>query len=154
MMSNNSIRPLAGADALAANTQDFILLCGRILIGWIFIRSGYAKLFNFDANAASLVARGVPHFMAYIAVPVEFFGGLAVLFGVATRYAALLMAAFTVIATLISHRYWQFTDAAAYRAQATNFYKNVAIIGGFFFLFATGAGRISIDGLLRGKNSS
>jgi putative oxidoreductase len=87
--------------------------------------------------------------MAYISVPVEFFGGLALIFGLASRYVVILMAAFMLVATFSSHRYWDFTDAAARRAQDSNFYKNMAMLGGFAFLFVCGAGRLSLDNWLR-----
>src|SRR5262249_55454251 len=35
---------LSGADSLAASTSDILLLIGRILLGWIFMRSGYGKI--------------------------------------------------------------------------------------------------------------
>ena len=140
---------LSGADSLANATNDFILLCARILLGWIFVRSGYGKLFNIPGVAASFPARGIPYFMAYISVPVEFFGGIAVLLGLATRYVAALMGLFVIIATFTSHRYWDFADPVVRRAQDSNFWKNAAILGGFCCLFVTGAGRISLDGWLR-----
>ena len=37
----------------------------------------------------------------------EFFGGLAIVLGIETRYAAALMIAFVIVATLISHRFWE-----------------------------------------------
>lgn len=52
------------------------------------------------------------------------------------------------VATFSSHRYWTFL-AAAQRVQEMNFYKNMAILGGIFFLFIVGPGRLSIDGWLR-----
>ena len=140
---------LSGADGLATNTADLVLLLGRIFIGWIFVRSGYGKLFDIAGYATTFPARGLPPFLAYIAVPAEFFGGLALMLGFATRYAALIMAIFVVVATLSSHRYWDFTEAAARRAQDSNFYKNVAILGGVFLLFVCGAGRFSLDNWLR-----
>jgi len=88
-------------------------------------------------------------FWAYIGAPVEFFGGLALLLGFATRYATLLMILFVIVATLISHRYWEFADATQRRIQNVNFYKNVAMVGGLFFLFVSAGGRFSIDGWLR-----
>jgi putative oxidoreductase len=145
----SSLPSLSHADALAANAADFLLLCGRILLAWIFIRSGYGKLFDIAGYSAGFPARGLPAFLAYIAVPVEFFGGLALLLGVATRYVVLVMIVFMLVATFSSHRYWDFTDSAARRAQGTNFYKNIAMLGGFLFLFVTGAGRFSVDGWLR-----
>jgi putative oxidoreductase len=148
-IQNSSHPTLSGADGLAASTSDIILLVGRILIGWIFVRSGYGKIFDIPVYAATFPARGLPTFLAYIAVPAEFFGGLALMFGFATRYAAMVMVLFMLVATFSSHRYWDFADAAARRAQDSNFYKNMAILGGIFFLFACGAGRLSVDAWLR-----
>jgi putative oxidoreductase len=146
---SNSPSALSCADGLADSTSDVVLLIGRILLGWIFVRSGYGKLFNIEAVAASFPPRGIPAFMAYISVPAEFFGGLALMFGFATRYAVLVMVIFMLVATFTSHRYWDFTDAAARRVQESSFYKNMAILGGFGFLFVCGAGCLSLDGWLR-----
>jgi putative oxidoreductase len=144
----SSLPVLSYADGLAANSADIVLLIGRILLGWIFVRSGYGKLFNVEAVANSFPLRGIPAFMAYIAVPFEFFGGIALIFGLATRYVFFGFVIFILVATFSSHRYWEFTDAAR-RAQDSSFYKNMAMLGGFFFLFICGAGRLSVDGWLR-----
>jgi putative oxidoreductase len=61
----------------------------------------------------------------------------------------LVMIVFMLVATFSSHRYWEFTDAAARRAQDASFYKNMAMLGGSLFLFVVGSGRLSIDALLR-----
>ena len=82
--------------------------------------------------------------LAPIGASVEFFGGLAIVFGLMTRCAALLMIAFVIVATLISHRFWVL-QAAERRTQSVHFAKNVAIIGGFLFLFVTGGGRYSLE---------
>jgi putative oxidoreductase len=139
---------LSYADGLAASTSDIVLLIGRIMLGWIFVRSGYGKLFTIDAVAATLPPRGIPAFMAYISVPVEFFGGLALMFGLATRYVVMVMVIFMLVATFSSHRYWEFSDLAQRRIQDSSFWKNMAILGGFGFLFVSGAGRLSLDNLL------
>jgi putative oxidoreductase len=130
---------LSRADGLAA------------LLGWIFLRSGYGKIFDIGAVASSFPPRGLPAFLAYISVPFEFFGAIALIFGFATRYVVLGFVIFMLVATFSSHRYWEFADAAARRAQDGNFYKNMAMLGGFLFLFVCGAGRLSVDGWLRGR---
>jgi len=146
MQGNHSSHPLLShADGLAAGISDIVLLVGRILVGWIFVRSGYGKLFTMEAYAATFPARGLPTALVYLAVPTEFFGGLALMFGLATRYVAVVMAIFVVVATVSSHAYWNVSDAAARRAQDSNFYKNTAILGGILFLFVCGAGKISLD---------
>ena len=146
---NSSLPVLSHADALAANTSDFLLLLGRILVGWIFVRSGYGKLFDIGAYSATFAARGLPAYLAYVAVPLEFFGGFAIMLGIATRYIVIAMVGFMLVATFSSHAYWQFADVNVRRVQDTNFHKNVAMIGGFLFLFVSGSGRFSVDAWLR-----
>jgi putative oxidoreductase len=142
---------LSQLDGVATAGQDFLLLAGRIMIGWIFVESGWRKLMDVPAFVATMPRRGLPAFMGYIAPPVEFIGGLAVLFGFATRYAALLLLLFTIIATFSSHRYWDFTERAQRAQQHTQFWKNVSMMGGIVLLFVTAAGRFSLDYLLRGR---
>ena len=129
-----------------AGPNDAMLLIGRVLLGGIFVVSGYGKLIGIAAFAASLEKNGVPYasMLAPIGAGVEFFGGLAIVLGIETRYVALLMIAFVIVATLISHRFWVFQGAER-RAQTVQFAKNVAIIGGFLFLFVTGGGRYSLE---------
>jgi uncharacterized membrane protein YphA (DoxX/SURF4 family) len=55
-----------------------------------------------------------------------------------TRCAALLMIAFVIVATLISHRFWVL-QAAERRTQTVHFAKS------FLFLFVTGGGRYSLE---------
>jgi putative oxidoreductase len=152
MLFNNqstSHPALSHADRLAASTSDIVLLIARIMVGWIFLRSGYGKLFTIDTVAASLPPRGIPAFMAYISVPAEFFGGLFLILGFATRYVVMVMVVFMLVATFSSHRYWEFTDVAQRRIQDGNFWKNTSMLGGICLLFVTGAGRLSLDYLLR-----
>jgi putative oxidoreductase len=139
---------LSRTDGMAARSQDFLLLSGRVLLGWIFVQSGWRKLMDVPAFVATMPRRGLPEFLGYVAPPVEFVGGLMILFGVATRYAALLILLFTIIATFSSHRYWDFADATQRQQQHTQFWKNVSMMGGQVLLFLTGAGRYSIDRLL------
>ena len=131
--------------AVPAN-RDPLLLLGRVLLGSIFVISGYGKLFGLAAFAASLEKNGVPYaaMLAPVGAGVEFFGGLAIVLGVEVRAAALLMIAFVIVATLISHRFWELEDAAR-RAQVTQFSKNAAIIGGFVLLHAAGGGRFALE---------
>jgi putative oxidoreductase len=128
--------------------QDFGVLVARVLMGWLFVESGSRKLMGMDAFIASLVQRRVPYatILGWIGAPIEFFGGLALLLGVMTRCTTLAVIVFTIVATLIGHRYWEITDAATRRMQQAHFSKNLAIIGGLLLLVVTGGGRFSIDG--------
>jgi len=140
-----------GVDGLAAAFYDWLLLVARVLLGLIFVLSGYGKLTGLAAFSASLAARGVPaaEVFGVLGACVEFFGGIAVVLGLASRYVALLMIVFVVVATLISHRFWEYADAQQFRAQQGQFMKNVTILGGYVLLFACGGGRFSMDALWR-----
>lgn len=132
--------------------DDVILLLGRLALGVIFVSSGLRKLLALSAFAASLAQRGVPlsGTWAVIGATVEFVGGILIITGLRTREASLLMILFVIVATGISHRYWEFADAAR-RAQESQFFKNLAIIGGFLLLYVTGGGRFSVDALMASK---
>src|SRR5262249_22296225 len=141
-----------GIDAFATSAAgDVVWLLARCLIGGIFVYSGFGKLTGLEGVAASLAKNGVPmaEIMAGVGAAVEFFGGLAIVLGIKSRYAALLMALFTISATLISHRFWELQDAAMFKMQSVHFMKNIAILGAFLLLFVQGGGRLSLDGLWR-----
>jgi len=141
----------AGVDAFAARSLDVLLLVGRVALGLIFALSGFAKLTGLSAFSASLAARGVPapEIMGVIGATVEFVGGVLIMLGLFTRHAALLMILFVIVATGISHRFWEYADPQQFRLQQSQFLKNVAIIGGFVLLFAVAGGRFAIDALWR-----
>jgi len=146
---------LSHADRLAVAWQQFLILCGRLLLAWVFVQSAWRKLMDMPAFIkTSLVDRGVPaayaDFLGYIAAPLEFVAGVCILLGFATRYAALAIFAFTIVATLIGHRYWEFAGPS-YQMQLTQFWKNVSIMGGQMLLFITAGGRFSVDAQLRRK---
>ncbi len=138
---------LTHADALAARWQDFLLLVGRVMLGWIFLMSGWRKLMDVPAFVKTMPRRDLPEFLGYIAPPVEFLGGLFLLLGFATRYTALIMFVFLLFATFSSHRYWNFPEAQQAN-QSSHFWKNISMTGGFFLLFVTGAGRYALDAVL------
>ena len=71
-------------------------------------------------------------------IAVELLGGLAILFGLWSRYAGLALALFTLVAAALFHN--NFAD----QMQMTNFMKNVAMAGGLLLLFANGSGRYAI----------
>jgi putative oxidoreductase len=114
----------------------------------MFVMSGYGKLTGLDGFTAMLSSQGVPlaPVMAVLGAAVEFSGGLFIVLGFQARLGAIVLVAFTVAATLIAHRFWEF-DGAAYKGQQIQFSKNLSIIGGLLLLVAAGSGRFGLDGL-------
>jgi putative oxidoreductase len=151
----DSTSPVASAhhEGLSGSTGDLLILIGRILVGQLYVVSGWGKLMGLTGFAAYLVKNGVPEGMtgvlSVVAACIEFFGGLAIVLGLAIRWTAPLMLIFTIVAAFVGHRYWDVVDPVMRAGQKNNFYKNAAICGGFLFLMVSGAGRFSIDGMFR-----
>jgi putative oxidoreductase len=135
----------------AATVNDLALLVGRVAFAALFLPSGFSKLMNLQAFIYNVDGRGLPFapVLAPLGAAVEFLGGLALLLGVQVRFASVLLLLFTVAATLISHRFWEYRPGAAHQMQQINFFKNVAIVGGFVFLAAHGGGRYCLEQLWR-----
>ena len=130
--------------------SDLALLLGRIAIACLFVPAGLRKLMDLGAFAASLQKQGVPYpdVMAPIGAGVEFVAGIAAAVGFQTRLAAVLLVVFTVIATMIAHRFWEF-EGQARQMQQGQFFKNVAICGGLLALWVSGGGRYTVGRLWR-----
>jgi len=140
---------LSRLDGVAACATDLWLLIGRVLVGWLFLYSGWTKLMNIpgaQAYLANLKAPS-PDVLVYISAPAEFILGLLLVFGLATRYASVIGMIFMIIATTLAHRYWEY-PAPAQVGQFTNFIKNIAIFGAMLYVFVAGPGRFSLDGMI------
>jgi putative oxidoreductase len=150
LFSKRSSHPaLSHTDSLAAGSVDFLLLAGRVLLGWLFLASGWGKLGNIAGATAYFTNLGMPSpdMMAWFAGTVEVVLGVCLILGFATRYAALATFIWVLVATAIAHRYWTY-PAAAQLGQYNNFLKNISIMGGALCLFVTGAGSYSADARL------
>jgi|TARA_B110000483_G_scaffold229461_1_gene293501 putative oxidoreductase len=112
---------------------------GRVLIALIFIMSGMNKIFDYEATAGWMDSMGVPSSLLPGVIALEVLGGLAIIVGWQTRWVALALAGFTILSAVIFHN--DFSN----QNEVGNFMKNIAISGGFLFLFATGGGRWSLD---------
>ena len=112
---------------------------GRLFLSLIFILGGLSKLGNLAGTGAYMQSAGVPAVLAAPAGLFELVAGLAILIGYRTRIAALLLAGFCLLTTVLFHT--NFAD----QIQAALALKNVAMAGGFLLLFAHGAGAMSLD---------
>lgn len=128
-------------------TRDMAALVGRVLLAFLFVYSGFGKIGGFEGTAASIAGKHVPmpEIATTIAIVIEFIGGLMVAVGWKARWAALAVAAFTLVASLLYHNFWAMADAATAGTNKIMFLKNIAVIGGLLLVYAFGPGRLSVD---------
>ena len=128
---------------MSSTLQNTAALAGRVLLGLLFVVSGFGKITGFAGTAAFMASKGMPMAEALLAgaIVVEFIGGLMLVAGFKARWAALAIAAFLVPTTLIFHNPLG-PDA---QAQMTQFLKNLSIMGGMLLAAAFGPGAWSVD---------
>ncbi|MBI3714416.1 MAG: DoxX family protein [Betaproteobacteria bacterium] len=126
--------------------QNSAALAGRSLLALIFLISGFGKVTGFAGTVGYIASKGMPlpELLAAGAAAVELLGGLALVLGWKTRWAAAAIALFLIPTTLIFHNPAGLPAAEA-QAQVINFLKNISIFGGMLMLVAFGPGRWSID---------
>jgi putative oxidoreductase len=109
---------------------------GRILMGLMFLVSGYGKIMG-GASIGGYIESKIPGF-GFMAWPVSIFEltvGILLIIGLQTRLVSLAAAVFCVFTALIFHGF----------ADQINMLKNIALAGGYLILFAKGSGGMSID---------
>lgn len=115
------------------SSQGYALM--RIVVGFLFLWHGAQKLFGIP----SPMPGGVPAFIIYIAGPIELIGGILVMIGLFTRWAAFLASG------LMAAAYWM-----AHGTKALLPFQNggeLAVVYCFVFLFIStqGGGIWSVD---------
>ncbi len=125
-----------------------LALFGRIGLSLIFLISGWGKIAAYAGTQQYMESAGLPGALLPLVIALELGGGLAILSGVFTRWIALALAAFALASAALFHA--NLDDAA----QAINFWKNVAMAGGFLMLAAYGAGTLSLDHLWHKRRSA
>jgi putative oxidoreductase len=135
--------------------SDVVNLISRVLLSAVFIVFGWMKFMNvasitgnpgtkrfMDLIGGTMPA---PTWLGYLIAAIELFGGIAILVGVKTRWVAWLFVVWVIVVPLLGHPFWTFPPEQQI-PQMSNFYKNLAILGGFLLLATVGAGRYSVDG--------
>src|SRR5690606_2381017 len=130
---------------------DPLALAGRLLMALLFLPAGIGKVTGFAGTVGYISSVGLPmpQLGAVVALVVEIVGGVALIAGFGTRLAAIVLAAFTLVASFFFHAYWALPADQQMIPQLL-FYKNIAVVGGLLTIAAWGAGAWSVDAR-RGK---
>ena len=127
-------------------SSNIVTLIGRVLIVGLFIVSGIGKVSGFAGTVGYISSAGLPlpAVGAAIAIVVETLVALALLVGWQARWAALIIAVYTLAAGFLFHAFWSAAPEARME-QTIHFYKNLSIAGGLLFIYVFGPGKWSLD---------
>jgi len=145
--------------------MHIVYLLGRIAFVSTFLASGLFKLLDIAATASLIEAKiSIPEPAAPLAANITAYTGLTIfqllaivlaiieivfalfiVFNIATRFSALVLAAVMAVGTYYAHDFWNMAgEARAMNIDAL--IKNVAIIGGLLMMMATGPWRPAFEG--------
>jgi putative oxidoreductase len=131
-----------------AHLQSALLLAVRLYWGWQFAQTGWGKMHNIQKITGFFASLNIPFpsLNAHLISGLEFFGGLLLILGLATRLTGLLLAANMMVA------YW-----TADREALTSVFSDPGkfyVADPYTFLFASllvlifGAGLYSLDAFI------
>jgi len=121
--------------------QPLALLFLRLALGAIMIAHGWQKIAgHMHGIMAMLPHIGIPAWMAYLVVAAEFGGGILVVLGLLTRFAALAILIDMLVAIFKVHLHHGLTGQGGFEFPLT-----CAVIA--FALIFFGAGPMSLDWL-------
>lgn len=128
-----------------SNLKDVNILVSRVLLAILFVVAGYGKIQGYDATAGYMQAMHVPAFLLPLVILLELGGGVAIILGFLTRFTAISIGVFSILAALLFH------NDFSQEMNQMMLMKDFSIAGGFFLLASLGAGKYSIDNLIKNK---
>lgn len=119
-------------------------LFARVVVGWVFMWSGWTKLHNLPAMIQNFTDWGIPFpaVMTPFVSGVEFIGGLLLLLGLFTRIAAVPLVIVMIVATISAK--WAQVDSL----ETLLGFEEIAYMALFGWLAVAGPGPVSLDHLL------
>jgi putative oxidoreductase len=121
--------------------KAFLLAIARLLMSSLFVWDGVVQLRNPRGTAQYLASVHIPapDIAVWISILVHLFGGLALLVGFYSRWAAALLALICLATAFGVHL------PAGDQDNMIHFYKNLVMTGGFLYVITFGPGGLSLD---------
>ena len=113
-------------------------MAGQLMIAALFLGTALINsLTQVKQHAERMRALGVPwpYLSLWAGFAIQYVGGVLVLLDTYTNLGASLLIAFTVLATIIFHRYWLTSDLLMRHIHKSIIFSNIGIIGALLLLF-------------------
>jgi putative oxidoreductase len=123
------------------NKTTYLLPLARLLMSSLFVWDGVLQLRNPAGTIQyfTSVHVPIPDVAVWVSIAIHLLGGLALLVGFKTRWAAALLALLCLGTAFGVHL------PIGDQANMINLYKNLAMTGGLLYVVAYGAGSLSVD---------
>lgn len=117
---------------------DIAFLIGRILFGGFFLVNALNHFAKNEMLAGYAASKGVPapKFLVFVSGLFILFGGLGMLLGVYTQWAAAALVIFLVVVSFKMHNFWAMTDPMMRMTEMVSFMKNMGLLGGALMTLA------------------
>ena len=118
----------------------------RICLATVFLVSGIHKAIWYEKAVAEFRRDRIPmiHWLLPGTIGLHLLASICLIVGYQTRAAALVLAIFTLVATLKVHAYWRLPSSEQL-GRSRVFTANLAIVGGLLLLAAVGGGDFALD---------
>lgn len=143
--SNNPLISLYDGFLRIAASLDWLApLLIRLVFGYFWLETGWAKMHNLEGFAARFVDWGIPFpaFSAALSAWVEFIGGALMILGLATRLTMIPMIINMLVAMALV-----VLPPIATLAEFVELDETLYVLV-FFWLLMAGPGRVSVDQLI------
>jgi putative oxidoreductase len=127
--------------------SGILLLLARVLLAAMFISSGYSALLDIAGTASYFAGLGLgpAPLLAWAVGIFEIVAGALLVVGFQALPTAILLAVFSVVASVLGHYGQGSGDAAAAAMHSQALMKDIAVAGGMIALAVRGPGRLSMD---------
>jgi uncharacterized membrane protein YphA (DoxX/SURF4 family) len=115
--------------------HDQGIVAARLLLAAVFLYSGIEKICYRRAALDEVRGFGLPwpRLCVVLTILTQLGGGILVASGYFVWLGALLLAGFTIAATLVGHRFWLY-GGERFRHELTTTLEHVAIVGGLLLI--------------------
>src|SRR5215831_4773733 len=128
-------------ERVAAHLTWLAPLFARVVVGWVFLWSGWGKLMNLRQVTENFISWGIPfpHVLTPFVSGVEFFGGLFLLLGLLTRISGGALGITMIVA--IRSAKWGDVDSL----ETLLGFDEFEYLALFLWLAIAGPGKVALD---------
>lgn len=124
---------------------DVVLLFARLALASAFLYSGINKVLRWPAALVEVDQLGLPQpkLALIVTISVQLMGSAMLITGRGLTVGTLLLAAFTIAATLLGHPFWRF-GGAKFEHELTTALEHLGLVAGLALLAMIGPGNLAI----------